>query len=79
MPNPPHLRSRIGEAFNTFYFYFHGGSQGSVFPVFNDSTTGIKKQKTIRERAGEKCPECEAKILTASVITEIRVRVSTMT
>lgn len=50
-----------------------------MLPVFNDSTTGIKKQKTVRERAGEKCPECEAKILTASVITKIRVRVSTMT
>ena len=49
-----------------------------MFPVFNDSTTGIKKQKTIRERAGDKCPECEANILTASVITKIRVRVSTI-
>lgn len=48
-----------------------------MFPVFNDSTTGIKKQKT-RERAGEKCPECEANILTASVITKIRVGVSTI-
>lgn len=41
-----------------------------MFPEFNGSTTGKKKQKAMGEEAGGKCPKCGAKIGTATLITE---------
>lgn len=41
-----------------------------MFPEFNGSTTGKKKQKAMGEEAGGKCPKRGAKIGTATLITE---------
>lgn len=41
-----------------------------MFPEFNDSAIGKKKQKAMGDGAGGKCPTCGAKIRTATLITE---------